>query len=616
MQSATQPSKDQPDRTTQDCSWQGQDCWRLLVTDFGDGLPFLQVWQRWRQDAHAPRLLHYVAFSQQVPHAAHLQQAAHTDPLLAPLVEILTQNWFGFLDGFHRFVLDQGRVHLTLCVGDSMALMRQQAFKADAIELCHLPVDAEALNTLKGIRRCCRRGTALTLQTRGIALSEVWLNALHATGFGSINGQMGSVKAVITAYEPEWLLSRDDEQAQSARTPPTRCAVLGAGLAGASVAAALARRGWQVTVLEREPKPASGASGLPVGLLVAHVSSDDCTLSQLSRAGVRLTFNEAQCLLQPGQDWAHTGVLEHRFDARATTPANWSTQGAAWCEPVLTGASTQANDPGNHTLLHRPAGWLKPAALVNAWLAQDGIALKTNTAVHAVRCGEFSWQLLDASGDILCEAEHVVLANALDAAGLLQRLAKEDDSIKLPVSLVPQTRGLRGLLSWATHTADDLTDWPSQAMNGKGSATGHVPTRSGAAWFVGASYQEATQPERSDRDNHLRNLDKLRVLNPALADTMLRALEAGRLQSWKGMRCATDDHLPLVGPVAGSAQAGLWLCVGMGSRGMSLSMLCAELLASHIGAEPLPIPVKLAKSLSATRNKASVVQTKAAGVDP
>jgi tRNA 5-methylaminomethyl-2-thiouridine biosynthesis bifunctional protein len=39
----------------------------------------------------------------------------------------------------------------------------------------------------------------------------------------------------------------------------------------------------------------------------------------------------------------------------------------------------------------------------------------------------------------------------------------------------------------------------------------------------------------------------------------------------------------------------------MGSRGMSFSVLCAELLAARMGAEPLPIESRLAKSLNALR---------------
>lgn len=602
MQSAAQPNKFQPDQNAYDPSWQGKACWRLLVTDFGDGLSFLQTWLRWRQDEHAPRLLHYVALSQKAPEVTRLQRVVQDDPLLRLLAELLAQQWYGLLPGFHRLVLDQGRVHLTLCIGDSLTLLRQQAFKADAIELSCLPADEQALHTLKGISRCCRRGTALTLQSTG-TLSKGWLDALRTTGFGSTHDQTDSATSLITRYNPAWTLSLDQRQVRNNAKSASHCVVIGAGLAGASVASALAKRGWQVTVLERACEPASGASGLPLGLLVAHVSRDDCTLSQLSRAGVRLTLNEAKNLLKDGSEWAQTGVMEHRFEDATSMPPNWSPQGLAWCEPIEPAASNQDIPPARHALLHRPAGWLKPAALVKAWLAQEGITLKTNACVQALRRTDASWELLDASGQVLCEAAQVVMANALDATALLQQLASEDDAIKLSLKRIPRTHGLRGLLSWATHTASDGKHWPRQAMNGNGSATGHVPTTSGEAWFVGASYQDASEPERNDQDNHHRNLEKLRVLNPVLAQAMQTALETKRLHSWKGMRCATDDHLPLVGPVEDATNQGLWLCVGMGSRGMSLSVLCAELLAAHIGAEPLPLPLKLAKRLSAMRLK-------------
>ncbi|MFZ3220859.1 MAG: hypothetical protein WA174_12540, partial [Rhodoferax sp.] len=45
----------------------------------------------------------------------------------------------------------------------------------------------------------------------------------------------------------------------------------------------------------------------------------------------------------------------------------------------------------------------------------------------------------------------------------------------------------------------------------------------------------------------------------------------------------------------------LWLCVGMGSRGLSFTALCAELLAARLGAEPLPVEFSLSRSLDANR---------------
>ncbi|HAC69599.1 MAG TPA: hypothetical protein DCP19_17625, partial [Pseudomonas sp.] len=44
---------------------------------------------------------------------------------------------------------------------------------------------------------------------------------------------------------------------------PRTAIVIGAGLAGCATAASLARRGWQVRVIERHGAPAQEASGNP-----------------------------------------------------------------------------------------------------------------------------------------------------------------------------------------------------------------------------------------------------------------------------------------------------------------------------------------------------------------
>src|SRR6478609_4339953 len=90
-----------------------------------------------------------------------------------------------------------------------------------------------------------------------------------------------------------------------------RAVVIGAGLAGAAVAASLARRGWQAEVLDAADAPAAGASSLPAGLLAPHQSLDDNLLSRLTREGVRLTLLQCAALLGPG-DWEACGVLENR----------------------------------------------------------------------------------------------------------------------------------------------------------------------------------------------------------------------------------------------------------------------------------------------------------------
>jgi tRNA 5-methylaminomethyl-2-thiouridine biosynthesis bifunctional protein len=81
---------------------------------------------------------------------------------------------------------------------------------------------------------------------------------------------------------------------------------------------------------------------------------------------------------------------------------------------------------------------------------------------------------------------------------------------------------------------------------------------------------------------------------------MVAAIE---LQAWRGSRCVSADRLPLLGPLNGDADQSLWLCAAMGSRGLSLAVLCAEMLAARWGAEPLPVDAALARTLDADRGR-------------
>ena len=117
-------------------------------------------------------------------------------------------------------------------------------------------------------------------------------------------------------------------------------------------------------------------------------------------------------------------------------------------------------------------------------------------------------------------------------------------------------------------------------------ASGRCPVRS--------SHADTAQAQAA-------NFHKLQTLLPAAAQALAPQFASGQAQSWQGSRCITHDRLPLVGPLDDRPDPSLWLCAGMGARGLSFSALCAELLAAWLGAEPLPVESTLAKSLSTRR---------------
>lgn len=585
--------------------WQKQSDWRILDTQFGSGNTFLATWLTWLEDADHPRLLHYVAVCQQPCSASELIKHFEAHPKLASLALELSQHWFGLLPGFHRFLLEQGQVVLTLCVGEPLPMLRAQQFEADAIELTLPHTCQDELSWfLKAIAHCCRRGTRLVMRHADAAETPGWPRVLTQCGFtlepmksDGDDSYRQKPSSFSGYFDPAWTLQRTRPTTKTGPLPVLRCAVIGAGLAGTAVAASLARRGWQVTVLDQAETPAAGASGLPVGLVLPHVSSDDCTLSRLSRAGVRMMLQQVSELLNVNTDWAPSGVFERQIGGTPKLPLTWSSEGTQW--------SANGHPDGDLALgsgLWHPKGaWIKPAALVKAWLNQPGITFLGNAAVTDVRRQGPTWVLSNNSSEMLCEAECVVFANANGAFELLQKMKHSALDTQAQEPHLPSKQGMLGLLSWALHAEPEETRFAPFPVNGAGSIVSCVPTENGLTWFMGSSYQPDAQLERSDQENHLRNLEHLTELIPSLAQKLAPIFEAGTLHAWKGTRCITADRLPVVGPLDATDQPSLWICAGMGSRGLSFSVLCAELLVARMGAEPWPIEAKLARSLEALR---------------
>ena len=582
--------------------WRSQRAWQHLQTDFGGGLGFLNTWAAWRQDEARPDLLHVVGLLDAAPHAPDLLSKVHS-PTLVPLAKELALQCRGLLPGVHRLSFETGQLLLTLCVGQPWTVLREHELQFDSIqaEAANAPDEGQIRTWLQQLARCCKRGTQLRLNWPSASerrAGGTWTKQLQACGFRIVS-ESHDLQALEAQFEPAW----QPRSRQASRPPglqtPGRCTVIGAGLAGAACAASLARRGWQVTVLDRQG-PAAGASGLPVGLMAPHVSPDDSPLSRLSRAGVRATLHQARLLLQQGQDWAATGVLQRRLTPSAgALPADWPEAGKHWSEHAST-ASALHDAPGlpgdlsAQALWHASGAWIKPARLITAWLMQPGISLHTCHAHRLQRSPQGFWQVLDAAGQLLSECDMVLVANAHHAEAVLQGL--------LPDLVGEHGLGLqaiRGQVSWAMQAeAEQLPPWP---VNGHGSLVPHFPQGAGSAWLLSATFERDDTGCELRTAGHAANLEKLRTLLPHSAASLDARFAAGLVQGWVGVRCAWRDHLPVVGPLAPEQLPGLWLCTAFGSRGLSYSALCAELLAAWLHGEPLPLEPRLAHALRASR---------------
>lgn len=261
-------------------AWARQPQWCVLETGFGLGLNFLVTWQAWKIDPLRPRLLHFISTDAFPASAEDVLRSAQSHPELLALARELQRQLWGLLPGVHRLVFDGGQVLLTLCIGDAKAMLREQSFEADSVYLDGFSPqrnpDIWDVPTFKAVARCCRRGTRVATWTVARSVRE----ALAQCGFvmEKVPGTPPKRDNLQGTFDPAW--QPKHTRPTPSRRPAARCVVIGAGLAGAAVAASLARRGWRVAVLDAAATPAAGASGLPAGVMAPHGTSTESRSDQ------------------------------------------------------------------------------------------------------------------------------------------------------------------------------------------------------------------------------------------------------------------------------------------------------------------------------------------------
>lgn len=585
--------------------WHGRTDFVVLDTGFELGHNLLATWAAWRADPAAPSRLWYIALAERLPSAADWAQA-HQHSRFASLAAELNTQWPLQTPDFHSVDLDGGRVRLLLAfAGMAQALPELvatvDAFYLDVPRPGRTPAAWDA-HALRNLRRLAAPAATLAAAADDAPLRE----ALTAAGFdcssapSHINvGHDGLASATVARFAPRHL----------APPPPGRCAtagrsavVVGAGLAGASAALALARLGIDTLVLDRHALPAQETSGNAGGLFHGVVHGADAVHSRWLRAAALRAHRVYAPLVQAGLVAGQTqGLLR---GAQATTLQAMGDMLDAQCLPsqwaqALSADEAQARSgiawPGPAWLMGR-AGWVSPAGLVAHWLQTEGVHWRGGVQVDRLQVCAAGWRLLDDAGRPLAEAPIVVLANALDLPRLLGHAPGD-------------WQRQRGQVSMAGSGKHEL---PLPVADG-----GYALTLSPGLLLFGASSQWDDTDDRVRPEDHALNLAVLR----RLTGWDLSGLPS---QGRVGWRMQTEDRMPWVGAAPAPQGAagprrdqprfaprlpGLYVLAGLGSRGLTHAPLAGELLAHWITGAPMPVPSRLIDAVDPARHAARAART-------
>ena len=362
--------------------------------------------------------------------------------------------------------------------------------------------------------------------------------------------------------------------------------IIGAGLAGASCARALARAGFQVTLLESEDGPARGASGNPVGILHPLISKDFNLASQWIELGIQTSLrwlselNALAKLKDLGLVGQSCGVLQMNQDCSELV--HWTSNGA-WI---------------------RPARWVA-ACLLDA--EQYGAKIFFGARVLRVNREAQVDVILGGGSDLYTyKFDAVVFCNAASIESLVPNAQLRLNSIRGTIS----SYRLEGKYSLPHIICAD--GYATPVIEGEmavGASYERLDNLGGSGVVGGAGDSHDRVSEELDSRS---NLDRLRVISELLTARCKGLNPTDRTS----IRSATLDRMPHVGRLLDESVAltpsisrieqmprskRLWVLGGLGSRGLSTAALGAEMILAQMMGEVLPVSARLAAAVDPTR---------------
>ncbi len=597
-------------------AWEASRPFVIGETGFGTGLNMLCAWACFEQHAPASARLHLLSTEKFPFERGALKQALASWPSLAAYAQVLLAQWPSAVSGIHRLHLTD-RVTLDLHFGDTTERLEQLDGQVDAWFLDGFAPsknpDMWQPELFSAMAARSRPGaTFATFTCAGIVkrgLKASGFNWKKVPGYGRKREMLaGSIEAPPLDQRRQSTPWFTPPPVAAAKHGAMHVAIVGAGLAGSSVAAALAKRSIKVTVIDREA-PGAGGSGNRQGALYVKLAAETNHQSRVYLAGLLysqrwLTQHKANQIL-----WQPCGVVQlassdkearrqQRFIEQHPLPSEVVTPME---NPALT-ETAEISINASHGLYYPQAGWVRPKALCEHLLNQQGISVQQGdvSSLHQVEDG---WQLNLADGSTL-KADQVVIASAHLANRFAQTAELPLQSVRGQISEITLPKGVAG---------------PARVV----CAGGYVaPALDGVLTF-GASFVPNNATTDVTDDDHQRNIDELRQTLPALVAELEQSgitLSPEKLQGRAAVRAASPDKTPYAGPVPvaeawradysllskdatrvtdtpGEHYSGLWISAAHGSRGLASAPLCAEVIASRMCDEPMPLEAPLVDHL-------------------
>lgn len=487
--------------------------------------------------------------------------------------------------GFHRRQL-LPRINLTLLYGDSREMLA----------LLDARVDAWFLDGFAPSRNSAMWQPTLFREIARLSHTDTTLATFTAAGFVRRGLQAeGFAMSRVPGYgrKREMLIGhyRANTNHHTLPAAPAKVIVIGAGLAGATCARALAELNIPVTVYDPQGI-ANAASGNLAGVVYTTPSGHPTAQNRFYQQSYLHALHWLARYHFPSHpdQGALSGVIQLPKDQRHREKAQTALNSGLWPDSVVKAAQGW---PEN-TLNFVGGGYIAPQRWCEHLLDHPLISFQRTRITGLARCApstipsqephsqdthsqDTHWAALNDQGREIDQAPHIVLANSFDAMQL--------HSIKA-VTL----KRIRGQVSHV-RAQPASSDWRQAFCH-----SGYLTPAIQGLHCVGASFDLHRSDAAADDNDDRANLAELQRNLPehwqALGGNAIE-LVSRRV----GFRCQSTDFLPLAGMIS----EGLWCSIAHGSRGITGTPLCADLIANAIVGLPTAVDREILDALSPSR---------------
>ncbi len=568
---------------------------------FGVGLNFLLSFQSFIKHANAEQCLHYISIEKYPVLLSDLFQLYSAYPELKTVSDALLSQYPMLSPGIHRLSFLGGRVILDLVLGDVSEVLPNLEFSAqhwywdgfapkrNSDAFSELVFQESARLSAPGAI-----GSSFTAAT--------WVrNLIERSGF-EIEKRPGfgekreSIRAIFRGSQapsilPPWFSGQFLRKLKSKADP---IAIIGAGLSGSAIARKLAENGYRVKVFDGNGI-GTRASSNSAGLFDVQLSRVPNPISRFSQAAFMSFRQELKSLNIPHR----LGVL--KSDENLEEGLHGS------------GYPPEFYKIQNGSVFLPECGMLRPDVLCKKRLDHPNIEFIPKSVKEISHLNDRLILKIDQINETH-DFQHIVYAMGADLKLPHQKFSHSHLD-KLPLRAI---RGQTVLVRPTLKSRELLYPLVDQ-----GYATPLAPEITGHEFhLLGATYQAKNILSQDEQVDAEILLDEAKKKWPPFLELNKDSL----VSSKTGFRLSTPDKLPLIGPLFDEAMisrqyaralrvglkslAGLppleplpgeWLCLALGSRGITFSTLSAEILFSLMTGFPLPIELDLFEHLHSIR---------------